>query len=433
MLQIFYKTVILLAFCAFLIHPVIVFASTEAEEQRIDLLEQQIKALIVEIARLQSLLSSILQSQTEVVEPLSESDLNSIINDGVEWFKNAQEKNGHFKYEYLPYEDRYLNADNIVRQTGALYVLGEVALRDSENIYGLENTGKQAATYFESLSVSGEHNGKTFRCIVNNTGSNTCKLGATSLALVGILDFMKRYPAHEETYTSLVNDYINFVLAMKMEGKGFRSHFYIEKDVQTEDESPYANGEALLALVRFYEFNPTLEVKEVIDDTFTYIESDKVPFDIPLYLWAMAAVKNMYDMWPDEKYVKYVKSYTDWRIDGFRRRRNTSHNTCGYLEGVVSAYAVLKPNISQQEQDYYMEEIDFWLNKNSKLQITKNNTYRIIYKEGRGSFVALENAEQAIGGFLTGQNELKQRIDFTQHCISSYLQKLVDIEAKILY
>lgn len=36
--------------------------------------------------------------------------------------------------------------------------------------------------------------------------------------------------------------------------------------------------------------------------------------------------------------------------------------------------------------------------------------------------------EQALGGFLTGENELTQRIDFTQHCVSAYLQKRVDMD-----
>ncbi len=431
--QIFCKIIILLALCAFLISPAVVSASTQTEQQKLDLIEQQIKAIIVAVTHLQSLILSILQTQVNATEPLSESDLSSIIDDGVEWFKKAQEQNGHFKYEYLPYEDKYLNADNIVRQTGALYLLGEVVLRDSENVHELENTIERSISYFEGLSLLGEYNGKTFRCIINKQGSNKCKLGATGLALVGILDFVKRYPAFEEIYTSLINDYANHILAMKMKDKGFRSHFYIGGSTQTEDESSYSNGEALLALVRFYKFNPTFEVKQIIDEIFTYIESDDVPFDSSLYLWAMAAVKDMYEIWLDEKYVKYTKEYTDWRISGFRGRRNTDHNMCAYIEGIVSAYSVLEDNISQQELDYYIEEIDFWLNKSSKLQITKNDTYRVVYMDEKSSFVTLENQEQAIGGFLTGRNELTQRIDFTQHCISSYLQKLVDIEGATLY
>ena len=433
MLQIFNKTIILLALCFFIISPAVVSASTQTEQQKLDLIEQQIKAIVAAVTHLQSLIFSILQTQVKATEPFSESDLGSIIDDGIEWFKNSQEQNGHFKYEYLPYEDKYLNADNIVRQTGALYLLGEVALRDSENVYELENTIEQAIAYFESLSVPGEYNGKTFRCIINKQGDNKCKLGATGLALVGILDFVKRYPAFEETYASLINDYANHILAMRMESKGFRSYFYIGESTQTEDESSYSNGEALLALVRFYKFNPTLEIKQVIDEIFTYIESDQVLFDVPLYLWAMAAVKDMYEIWPDERYVEYTKSYTDWRINGFRGRRNTDHNMCAYAEGIVSAYSVLEANISQQEQDYYMEEIDFWLNRNSKLQIAEDDIYRIAYIDEKSSFVTLENQEQAIGGFLTGRNELTQRIDFTQHCVSSYLQKLVDIEGATLY
>lgn len=432
MLKIFHKTIILLVFCSFFVFPVLVFADEQTEQQKIDLLGKQVEALIVEITRLQNIIISVLENKIEAITILSEFGINDVISNGVEWFKSAQEENGHFKYEYLPYENEYLNTDNIVRQTGALYLLGEVAVRDSENIHDLGDTIKQAISYFEDLSVVGKYNGKTFRCIVSKKGGNKCKLGSVSLALVGVLDFVTRYPAFKDTYTPLINDYANYILSMKMENKGFRNNFYTEKNTQTEDESSYGNGEAMLALVRYYKFNPTVEVKEIIDETFSYIESEEVIFDSALYLWAMAAIKDMYDMWPKEKYLEYVKQYTDWRINGFRRYKNTSHNVCAYIEGVVSAYSVLESNVSQEEQDYYMEEIDFWLNKSSKLQIKENDIYRGVYENGKKVFVKLENLNQAVGGFLTGKNELTQRIDFTQHCVSSYLQKLVDIEGKML-
>jgi len=433
MSKIFYKTIILLVLYSFFVAPITVSAITQTEQQKLDSLQKQIEVIIAEITRLQNLIFSILQSQIETKEPLSEKGLNSIIGNGVEWFKRAQEENGRFKYEYLPYENSYSGADNIVRQTGALYLLGEVAVRDSENVYELESTLRQTITYFESLSVGGKYNGKTFRCIVSKEGDNKCTLGSTGLALVGVLDFITRYPVFEEIYSPLANDYANYILSMKMGNKGFRDYFYIGEYNQTENESSYSNGEALLALVRFYKFNPTSETKKVIDDTFTYIESDKASFDSSLYLWAMAAVKGMYSIWPEEKYVEYVKLYTDWRINGFKRYKNTSHNVCAYIEGVVSAYSVLGFNVSQQQQDYYIEEIDFWLDKSSKLQIAEKDIYRIVYEEGKSNFVTLENKEQAIGGFLTGKSELTQRIDFTQHCVSSYLQKLVDIEGKAIH
>jgi len=113
--------------------PATVSATTQTEQQELDFLEQQIEALVVEITRLQNIIISVLENKIEAMTMLSESSINNVITAGVEWFQKAQEENGHFKYEYLPYENEYSNTDNIVRQTGALYLLGEVAIRDFEN------------------------------------------------------------------------------------------------------------------------------------------------------------------------------------------------------------------------------------------------------------------------------------------------------------
>ncbi len=61
--------------------------------------------------------------------PLANDELKTSINAGATWLIHAQEPNGHFRYEYLPYEGTYRVDDNMVRQTGALYALGEVRRR----------------------------------------------------------------------------------------------------------------------------------------------------------------------------------------------------------------------------------------------------------------------------------------------------------------
>jgi|TARA_B100001105_G_scaffold42727_1_gene31214 hypothetical protein len=41
-----------------------------------------------------------------------------------------------------------------------------------------------------------------------------------------------------------------------------------------------------------------------------------------------------------------------------------------------------------------------------------------------------ENLKRSRAGFLSSFREPVQRIDYTQHCLSAYLQKLVDIDEK---
>ena len=77
-------------------------------------------------------------------------------------------------------------------------------------------------------------------------------------------------------------------------------------------------------------------------------------------------------------------------------------------------------------------EIEFWLDKTTWLQLNQASPYRLVEIGGQFQLVKLQNTAIAHGGFLTDENVLTQRIDFTQHCVSSYLQKLVDIDGEDL-
>ena len=419
MIEYVLKNLIVFLLLALWIAPVSLIAATQNSD--FSLVDQH-AALSREVWRIQT------QKNPSLLKPLSGAQIDEIIDGSIQWLTRAQERSGHFKYEYAPYEDIYIQDDNIVRQAGALYALGEIAHRDTKGVYDLKTTMRRSIRYFESLSEEGEYNGKKFRCITDGSGNHVCKLGATSLALAGILGFVEGYPGYERTYQPLISDYVNFILAMKTETKGFRNLFNTAKTNQSDKESSFSNGEALLALVRYHQSHPDKRIKAVIDDTFEYLESE-VPFDTALYLWAMAALKDLHQEDQREEYFKYVKAYTDWRIQSVSHLQNTSHNLCAYIEGIISAYSILASELNEPELMKYENEIDRWLSKSSQLQLGTQNKVR--YTGETPSFIKIKDMEQALGGFLTGQSELTQRIDFTQHCVTSYVQKLVDIEETV--
>lgn len=400
--------------------------SADAESDSPSLFEQ-VAALTAELSRLERQLQ-IATSGTLAGDSPSVPELQSIIKRGIKWLVNTQEESGHFKYEHVPYEDRYIDDDNIVRQAGALYQLGEIARKDIDKVFDLKETLQRAIGYFESLSKEGEFNEEKFRCIANSELSTQCKLGATSLALVGVLSFVEVYPELEEQHEALITDYVQYIVTMKKDVAGFRNYYYISRSEQREVESSFSNGEALLALVRYYQYNQTDEVKEIIDEIFDYFQSEDSPFDVPLYLWAMSALKDMNILWPNDKYVTYAKEYTDWRINGAAVHKGTKNNWCAYLEGVVSAYSILEPEYSLIELQKHRDDMDFWLRKNTYFQISENDVVRLVRDEDGLRFMRIDNMEQAVGGFLTAEDTLTQRIDYTQHCLNSYLQKLVDID-----
>lgn len=354
--------------------------------------------------------------------------LRDSIKDGVSWLQNAQEENGHFAYEYLPYEDSYRDDDNIVRQAGALYALSEVARRGAKEDTKTNETIERAIGFFDDLSKEHEYEGTKVRCVTKSAESNLCKLGATALALTGILGYVEVNEDKASEYEDLIEGYVAFILESKRPALGFLDEYRIGVGFKADKESSFSNGEALLALVRYYQYKPDAEVKKVIDETFAYLKDKE--FDTALYLWIMSALKDMQVLWPNSAYIAYGKEFTAWRMNGLISSRNTVRNYCAASEGLVSAHSLLEGKVSVQDQKKLRQEIDFWNAKNLALQIDQDDPYRSVNENGKLVFKRVKNMEQAKGGFLTADDELTQRIDFTQHCISTHLQTLVDVDGR---
>lgn len=379
-------------------------------------LEQQVMALTAEVARL-----SARHTTTVTPPPLTSLMLASITRNAVSWLLAAQEPSGHFRYEYVPYEDRYLDDDNIVRQAGALYGLGEALHHGAGNAEDITAAMKRSIRYFESLSPEGKVGTVTFRCVADSATSTRCKLGATALALTGILRLAESDAGAAREYAPLISSYAAFVTAMQKDTGGFQGTFRTTTGAtQSIAESSYSTGEALLALVRYDAYRPDPTLKARIDKTFSYIMSS-VPFDSALYLWAMAALADWYPQKPRAEYVSYTQAYTDWRMNGFVAQRGTGHNMCAYTEGLALAYSVLDNVLSPSVLARYTDEMLFWLAKERMLQVGVTDKTRVVFASGRPSFVTIVNPARAYGGFLTGNTALTQRIDFTQHCLTTYL------------
>lgn len=356
--------------------------------------------------------------------PLTNEELKGSINAGTTWLIHAQEANGHFKYEYLPFEGTYRADDNMVRQTGALYALGEVRRRTVGKDPEIDRAMEKSISFFQELSREGSHNGKTFSCIVKNEKSSRCPLGATSLALVGILSYVDVHPEKAPLYKKQIEAYATFILMQQKENGGFRN-LYAHKGTANDEESAFSNGEALLALVRYYQYRQEPTVKVAIDKAFDHLKAQ--PYNGDLHLWIMAALIDMDTLWPKEEYKTYARGFTDWRFTSSNRASRNTHNYCPYVEGIASALILLKEE-KGGNYNHYLKELESRNSFHYMLQLTDKDEVRVLNDAGNMQFKTLSKpTKPAIGGFLTGDTALTQRIDFTQHCITAYVQTLIDI------
>ena len=359
-------------------------------------------------------------------QPLSQEEMRVIIKDSAEWFIAAQEDSGHFGYEYLPYKDIYREDDNMVRQGGTLYALSEIYKHQSTKDPRVAQTIEQAISYFESISDARDQDTEAFVCIKNSRSSTSCDLGSTALALIGVLNYVAAEPTKETVYAEIINTYATYIQTAKFENRGFSNKYSIISGF-SENESPFYNGEAMLALVRYYQYKEDPETKTILRDSFTYLAS-KEEYETPLYLWIMAALKDMQKLWPDDAYVRYARDFTTWRLDQLQYK----HNYCAPVEGLASAYSILEGHETDSYLHRLTTELQFWLHKTTRLQIGDSDIYRVLKDDKGLSMQKMPNLALAKGGFLTGEDELTQRIDFTQHCANTYLQQLVDIDGGYL-
>lgn len=387
-------------------------ASTTADTET---LQSMIDAIRAYLAR----------AQGRNTAPLTPRELRVSIGAGAEWLKNAQEESGHFRYEYRPYENTYSGDDNIVRQAGALYALGEILRRSEGDSLEVGRAMKRSIAYFTSLTREDDSGEETFSCIAKNETSMRCPLGATALALVGIISYVEAYPKEAKTYEPLIDAYRTYILTMQKANGGFRDLHSVESGRLNSAESAFSNGEALLALVRVYAYEQNDEVKDAILRAFNYLKAQ--PYDSNLYLWIMAATRDMHALWPHEEYTEYARSFTLWRIEEAKRLTDRTRNYCAYSEGVASAASMLEDTLTGTEWVRVSTELNARNRNHHALQLTENDTVRLVMKNGVPIFGTLETPRQALGGFLTGDGEPSQRIDFTQHCITGYVQTLVDV------
>jgi hypothetical protein len=361
--------------------------------------------------------------------PLTNDELRTSINAGITWLITAQEPNGHFKYEYLPYEGTYRVDDNMVRQTGALYALGEVRRRTEGKAPEIDRAMEKSISFFQDLSRDGVYQGKTFSCIVKSDTSTRCPLGATSLALVGVLAYVDAHPEKAGIYKRYIDEYVTFILMQQKANGGFKN-LYAHKGVATDAESPFSNGEALLALTRYYQYHQDTAVKTAIDKAYDHLKAQ--PYSGDLHLWIMAALVDMNTLWPKEEYKTYARGFTDWRLTSSNRASRNTHNYCPYVEGIASALILLKDE-KGGNYDLYLKELESRNRFHYMLQLTDRDEVRVLNDAGNIQFKTLSKpTKPAIGGFLTGDTALTQRIDFTQHCITAYVQTLVDLREQTL-
>ncbi len=144
----------------------------------------------------------------------------------------------------------------------------------------------------------------------------------------------------------------------------------------------------------------------------------------------MAAMKEIDDIDVRLQNTAYVRDFTLWRLERGKTTRASNRNFCAYTEGLASALSVLKDRVSPDIYARILAEAEYGLRKNRALQVTDADATRAFIGTEGLVIASYVRPLRAVGGFLTGEDERSQRIDFTQHCVNAYVQMLGDVRGK---
>jgi UDP-N-acetylmuramoyl-tripeptide--D-alanyl-D-alanine ligase len=347
---------------------------------------------------------------------LSKQELNRSLDLAGRFLMAHQKPAGNFNYEYDYSTKAFSPDDNDVRQAGALW--GISLLLQDRHSPELQQAVERGLAFFE------EHSRRTKggrRC-VTYPGVDQGGTGTIALVALAHIEYLRSLPAGQDDaqqgYRLRLREYLK-QLEAGLRDDGVWYGDYDSKNCRVGGEpSPYADGEALLALVKaakylgYKELEPTIlraaaaGRKRNIDDALAaHPDSDTTK---GYYQWSSMAFYEMVtsDMPGVQSYGDTLLRLADWMIDEHDtlwRFRNT-----GYAyEGIIHAYAYAKQRGDEARVKKYGCVIDVGLSRLLSWQVGGPLASSFA---NRG-----KDDRLALGGVQNEARAAPLRIDVTQH------------------
>jgi hypothetical protein len=236
--------------------------------------------------------------------------------------------------------------------------------------------------------------------------------GTVALALLTELRFART--SQDESFSNLRQAWLEALLMLRIPGGGFRGF------LTSIDPTPYADGEAWLALAEYHQQFPqdtrVAEMLASIDDSLIKIYGSD--FTIDFYHWGTMAAAARYTDSKEAKFLDFIKNQTSAFLDG--KQQLASFNDCASVEGVADALATF---VSAGEGDSELSgRARAWIaremTKTEGLQI-KPGQQELVFTNAR---VSAPRLKEFTGSFLWDRYELKTQVDNTSHCVSAMIK-----------
>ncbi|MCP3683963.1 MAG: hypothetical protein GY861_14875 [bacterium] len=325
---------------------------------------------------------------------VKENNYLSSIELGGEWFLNNQNKN-FLHYTYYPENNTHSKGQHPLREMASMWSITQLAkfLDDEKH----DELALRGFDHFEKYFVYDDEN--EFY-LVNAT--RTIKLGYPAFAVLALIDMEHE---NKDYYLEKFADSIVFM----QNDDGSLDCYYNSKKTGAQDYYP---GEALIALMRLYEYNGNEKYLETVENAFPfyseYWRENKNTAFVP---WHSRAYNKAYYATNDEKYADFVFEMNDYMLDKYHPRDKCSNFsfsgsvTAVHMEGVNKAYE-LAAELDNERAECYKNFIQEAAEFTVSLQVTEDTDYE----------------KAAVGGFMGSLRTTEMRVDRNQHAVMALME-----------
>ena len=326
---------------------------------------------------------------------------------------NINSETGRLMYEYLPDEDRYEESGS----SEIRFVAASWAMAALQNQLGGDDLSPMINNmlnyYLKDMKCDADEAFGDY-CVLDADGG---KIANNAFILLTLIEFPV-YPNSEDIKKKLAAG----LLCQQKDDGALLTSF----NSDGESGKDYYPGEAMLALMRYYQETGDPKYLNAVQKAFPYYSNywrgNKNTAFVP---WHTQAYKILYDVTRSKTIAEFIFEMNDWIVMneqvheslykdeiGGMPKSSPRFSTSVYVEGINDAYAVAVAERDQKRTVRYRDAIKNGMRFILLTQYVHSNSYY------------LPNEERAYGGFRYSLTKNNQRIDFTQHAVFAILKSL---------
>lgn len=356
--------------------------------------------------------------------PILQSDLDQSIELAERYLLGAQQPDGSLVYQFDAAKGVADHTRHAVREIGGLWAIA--LLHRNKPTPQTTDAMVRGLKYYDRFARLSPEGGRYF----SEPGARKWTTNYVALHVLALTDFLAAPgsidPSLRKRYEADRAAEIRFLLSLRIGGGRFASGYASEDGRPAAPPSPYADGEALLAMAKVARETKDEILRDAVLTSAAAMYAEYVrsalradpdsPDARAFYQWGSMAFYELYiSGWPDTKpYAARTIAMARWMIDHQRIVRAPG-NAAHAFEGLAVAWELAGLIKDARSQSHIESAIDTGLGKLMTWQIGSPRADQSIVPE------QFAKPAKAVGGVVSAPKSPLIRIDTVQHQVHAMI------------